>query len=636
MFSPSLPQNDGPLEQAERVAQLLLYQATYQYDASSPLPMPMGTPSAAIAELPALGGWIAGQAKNQATILANQQIWTILQRFSAGELSAEAATSAIQAVTGGGPAQVSISGPAAAEADAITKLAAQQNAIAAAAAALTGSFRSLAAYASVFPLYQVPEIVEQWEQDRIFASQRLGGLNPMIIRLVTLDGAVGAAWPALRAKLSAKVNDAAVGPFLGTDATLDMAVANGDLFVADYDALGRVTGDPNAPGWQRGRRIMAPIALYVRTGGFDGLQLVAIQLDQGPNGADGPAVMLAADAGKPGQANNWLLAKMCVQSADLSYNQAVNHLGQTHLIEEAFALATRRQLALQHPLNILLSKHFAAVLVINQLGALTLLKAGPDGLLNQVLAPGMTGSLELITNQYNAWHFDQLDFPSDIQSRGMTVANLPYFPYRDDGTDIWNVLGNYVRDYLGLYYTADTDVTRDYELQNWAKELSREVGGAGNVPGFKPSIDSIQELIDIVQKLIWTASAQHAAVNFPQIEYASFMPNYPGATFTPPPPDFQHVRTQAEDLLATLPPASNTLTQMSVTYALAGYHYDTLLDYADQLEPNASAVCRRYHDQLVGEIQDRIVARNCDYASTRGLLPYPYLLPANIPNSTSV
>jgi arachidonate 15-lipoxygenase len=126
--------------------------------------------------------------------------------------------------------------------------------------------------------------------------------------------------------------------------------------------------------------------------------------------------------------------------------------------------------------------HFAALLVINQLGALTLLKSGPDGLLNHLLAPGLTGSVELITARYAAWSFDQLDFPSDIEARGLGAADLTYFPYRDDGMEIWTVLGNYVRDYLALYYKTDADVTEDYELQSWAKELSRAAGGPGSVP----------------------------------------------------------------------------------------------------------------------------------------------------------
>jgi len=38
--------------------------------------------------------------------------------------------------------------------------------------------------------------------------------------------------------------------------------------------------------------------------------------------------------------------------------------------------------------------------VINAIGSLTLLKPGPTGLINQLLAPGLDGSLELIRNRY--------------------------------------------------------------------------------------------------------------------------------------------------------------------------------------------------------------------------------------------
>jgi hypothetical protein len=76
--------------------------------------------------------------------------------------------------------------------------------------------------------------------------------------------------------------------------------------------------------------------------------------------------------------------------------------------------------------------------------------------------------------------------------------------------------------------------------------------------------------------------------------------------------------------------------QVAVTYTLAGYHYDQLLDYSGDLEPNAAAVCKRFHDQLMVEIQPKLESRSREREGTKGLLPYPYFLPKNIPNSTSV
>jgi hypothetical protein len=73
-----------------------------------------------------------------------------------------------------------------------------------------------------------------------------------------------------------------------------------------------------------------------------------------------------------------------------------------------------------------------------------------------------------------------------------------------------------------------------------------------------------------------------------------------------------------------------------VSYSLAGYHYDRLLDYADQLFPEAGAVCARYFGELNDTVKPEITRRNLQRQGQAGLLAYPYFLPSNIPNSTSV
>lgn len=42
------------------------------------------------------------------------------------------------------------------------------------------------------------------------------------------------------------------------------------------------------------------------------------------------------------------------------------HLAQTHLVSEAFCLATQRTLAPSHPLHVLLAPHFEGTLFINE------------------------------------------------------------------------------------------------------------------------------------------------------------------------------------------------------------------------------------------------------------------------------
>jgi arachidonate 15-lipoxygenase len=323
------------------------------------------------------------------------------------------------------------------------------------------------------------------------------------------------------------------------------------------------------------------------------------------------------------------MAKTFLQCADANQNQAVNHLALTHLVEEAFALATHRQLALQHPLFRLLDKHFTALMVINELGSLTLFNSG--GLIDAVLQVRMSGALQLIKNAYEAWTFDDMGLPAQLRGRGVEDSTqLPYYPYRDDGLIIWNRLGEYIKEYLELYYKSDADVVGDYELQAWAQQLSGAFG-EGKVAGFPADITTLEQLCDIVQRIIWTAGPQHAAVNFPQTDYTNFVPNQPGSMGFP-----AEGNVTESMLVGLLPDTAATAKQVQTSYALAAYHYDTLLDYHLTAEDGSEAVVRKYQQLLIDADQQIILARNQERAKTRGLLVYPYFLPENIPNSTSV
>jgi arachidonate 15-lipoxygenase len=326
----------------------------------------------------------------------------------------------------------------------------------------------LSAYAEVFALYETPEIVTTWQDDRIFAAQRIAGLNPTALSVVTPDGA-GPTLATLAARFGDALNDAVLGPFFGPGATLARVVADRRLFVADYSALGEITADQNAPGWQAGQKLIAPVALFARSGDAPSVDPLAIGL--GANHA-----YFARDARTAAGDERWTMAKIFVQSADYNFNQLVNHLAFTHLIEESICLAMHRRLAPQHPLNRLLVNHFTALLVINQIGVLTLLSK--TGVISQILEGGLGGSLDLIRNQYAGWTFDSLDYPAQIQRRGLSDAStLPYYPFRDDGMLVWNLLGDYLDEYIALYYRSDDDVAHDYELAGFAGQLAGTLDG---------------------------------------------------------------------------------------------------------------------------------------------------------------
>ncbi len=65
----------------------------------------------------------------------------------------------------------------------------------------------------------------------------------------------------------------------------------------------------------------------------------------------------------------WQAAMSLVQVADGNYHELFVHLGRTHLIIEAFTIATNRCLAESHPVNVLLLPHFEGTLFINNSAA---------------------------------------------------------------------------------------------------------------------------------------------------------------------------------------------------------------------------------------------------------------------------
>ncbi len=480
-------------------------------------------------------------------------------------------------------------------------------------------FSKLDDYKNIFTLFTVPDIAQNgtWKDDGVFGSQRLAGLNPLAVSFVTGNsGDEGVQWSVLSPKLSSIILDAQYN-----GQTLTDIMQEGRLYVTDYASLQGVVPD--------GQFQMAPVALYVKPKEFPGLMPLAIQLTQNPV----DDYVYLAPQGAPDEDNyEWLMAKSYLQCADLSQNQVVNHLAMTHLIEEAFALATHRHLAWQHPLFRLLDKHLTALMVINQIGMLTLVN--PGGLVDQVLDVRLSGAMTLIKQTYASWTFDDMGLPAQLKGRGVSdTGKLPYYPYRDDGLLIWNRIGQYVDEYIGLYYKSETDVTGDYELQNWAQQLSgASDGGAGKAPGFPDKITTRSQLSNIVQRIIWTAGPQHAAVNFPQTEFTNFVPNAPGLITAEP---LQGVVNEGA-LVGLLPGKDATAAQFKTSYALAYYHYDQLFDYHLCAEDGSEQLVRKYQQLLVTVDRDQIVARNQQRAAQPGLLVYPYFLPENIPNSTSV
>ncbi|KAL7889444.1 hypothetical protein AOLI_G00017020 [Acnodon oligacanthus] len=202
---------------------------------------------------------------------------------------------------------------------------------------------------------------------------------------------------------------------------------------------------------------------------------------------------------------DWLLAKLFVRNAEFNEYELNFHLLRTHLLAEVFTMATLRALPSVHPL-----------------------------------------------------------FKVALKERGL--ENIPHYYYRDDGLKLWNIIHKFVNGVVAHYYT-ERDVQEDSELQTWLTEII-EHGFLKNAnSGIPKSFHTVAELVKFVTMLIFTVSAQHAAVNNGQFDFGAWMPNFPSTMKTPPPT--RKGQATADSVLAALPDVKRTLKIIAALHLLS-------------------------------------------------------------------
>jgi len=405
-----------------------------------------------------------------------------------------------------------------------------------------GRPRGLEDYEMLFQTIKIPENHGLLFDNDYFAELRVSGPNPLVIQQVaTLDSR----FPVSDYHLCA------IDGF-ANDSLLE-AGQEGRLYLADYSGFAIMQPGmlPTQPKF-----VYAPFALFARPRNSDRLKAIAIQCN--PDPATNP-IFTPADGWA------WQLAKTAVQVADTNHHELISHLAQTHLVLDPITVCTHRQLSCRHPLYVLLTPHFEGTLFINNLAHEILL---PEGTPVPVLLTGDLTSLHGQSIQaVQNFSFKDHYLPKLLQARGVADAGqLPHYPYRDDALKIWDSIHQWVSDYLGLYYFSDRDVKKDYELQAWAAEISSDQGGRLQGFGEDNCITSLASLKDIVTMIIFTAGAQHAAVNFPQASQMTYVPQFPLAGYLPAPLD---TNVGPEQFLEMLAPLENATLQIDVLTLLA-------------------------------------------------------------------
>ena len=117
----------------------------------------------------------------------------------------------------------------------------------------------------------------------------------------------------------------------------------------------------------------------------------------------------------------------------------------------------------------LLSPHLRGVTAINTIGRDTLV--APGGISDKTLSIGGGGHIALMKKWYKTMTWDLFDIPRFLEKRGVhDPQKFPGFHYRDDATQLWNIISEFIRDVLSVYYHSDDDVRKDEEVGSWVSD----------------------------------------------------------------------------------------------------------------------------------------------------------------------
>lgn len=474
---------------------------------------------------------------------------------------------------------------------------------------------SLAEFRSLFQTIPLPAIADTFMDDHCFARFRVAGPNPMLIECIK----------SIPAKLP--LTEAQYQAVMGSHDSIASALTENRLYFLDYaelDYLAAVPGE--ADGLTK--HVFAPLALFTVPKGNSSLVPVGIQCGQDP--ATNPLFFPAEKDSSTFW--GWHMAKFVVQVAECNYHELFVHLARTHLVLEAFTIATHRNLAVTHPLNVLLQPNFYGTLFINNAAAKFLISPGSP--IDQFFGAPIKRSQHAAGTDRLNFDFYANMLPADLERRGIAdPQHLPDFPWRDDALLLWQAIHTWVGNYVSVYYVDDEAVIADTELAAWTEDLILN----GKVKGFKPIVLRTQ-LVDVLTMVIYTATAQHAAVNFPQRPLMSYPPAIAGAGWQVAPDEpAKHTEKQ---WLEMMPPLKYGMDQLNIMYALGSVYYRAIGDYRSNHFPyrhwfEDDSIIKKDGplDQLLKtlkEVENTINVRN----ATR--ISYEFLLLSKIPNSINI
>ncbi len=305
------------------------------------------------------------------------------------------------------------------------------------------------------PSGPVPGMLTNYTQDLLFSMERLS-LSPYQVKRLNPSSHT----------LPFKIEDRLATELTGM--TLRQLLECGRLFYADYRSQQDLTPTDR-------HSAACDAFFYIDATSGDFLPL-AIRTNVGSS-----LVYTPRD-----QPADWLLAKIMYNVNDFWFAQW-NHLAGTHEVVQIVYLAAIRTLSDQHPVLALLNRLMYEVYAIQPLAETLLFR--PGAAVDQLFAYTGASARRYTTAQYEgggSGRFHANYFLNDLEARGLINSDfgpaLDRFPFYEDASVISEAIRVFMTCLVRSYYSQDSHVTTDAEIQAWVKEAQ----GPAEVFDFPP------------------------------------------------------------------------------------------------------------------------------------------------------
>jgi arachidonate 15-lipoxygenase (second type)/8-lipoxygenase (S-type) len=321
------------------------------------------------------------------------------------------------------------------------------------------------------PTGPIPGILTNYTQDLLFSMERLS-LSPYQVRRLGPSDT-----------LNFNVDDSIALNITGM--TLQQLLASGRLFYSDYRDQAQLESIDKP-------RYSAAVDayFYISQSSGDFLPL-AIRTNQGGN-----LIYTPADS-----ANDWMLAKIMYNVCDIWFAQW-EHLPRTHEVVQIVYMAAVRTLSDFHPVKAVLDRMMYQVFAIQPLAEQTLFS--PGGVVDIAFPYTYEAALNYSSNYYftRSGFFQSGYFLTDLKNRGLINSpvgpQLKSLPYYEDASVIYNAQRTFMTSFINSYYSADSVVVADKEIQAWVKECN----GPAQVKDFPATINTKNTLIDVLTHMV--------------------------------------------------------------------------------------------------------------------------------------